>query len=402
MKHSPPPRGRADRDDPDSSDSEIERVPRSTRSRANSISSASGTQKMTETQKKESSDKVEMTKVEACYQQLVHYVDNELDPNNKLKVGTKATLKNKIANWAIAQAELEGRLQNLMAENERLWKELDKKQNNPTPISYAQIAKTITPTINNKNTLKVEPPKHTLFISSNKGENVKNMQKKFTTTINPVKDGIKIRNMRATNKMLIIETETKEDLEKIVKNKKLAEDLKMEPPKKRRPLMVFYDIQTSADNDYIQNAIYEQNLKDQITREEFNEGFTLRFKTGPKDKPTVHHVAEVHPRIRHLLLQQYRTYVGFNAIRAKDYLVVPRCIKCQDIGHVAKHCKAEENTCSHCGEQGHNKNECPKKDQPPVCIPCKNRKKECKEKGKDCKTYIMMMERLIQKTDYGI
>lgn len=249
--------------------------------------------------------------------------------------------------------------------------------------------------------IKNSQEKHTIFITSQTGENIKAVQEKFCKQVNPVKDRIKIKNMRSTNKVLIVETESKQDLEKIMNNQELAKELKVEPPRKRNPLMIIYDVQTNWTEDYIKTSIYNQNIKDLISKEDFDNGFTLKFKTGPREKTTVNHVAEVDPKVRKALLTSYKIYMGFYSLSIKDYIVVPRCLKCYDLGHVAKHCKEEEQNCSHCGGQKHQKAECPKKGEDQTCIPCQKRNKTCKEKGKECKTYKLMMERLIQKTNYG-
>lgn len=103
--------------------------------------------------------------------------------------------------------------------------------------------------------------------------------------------------------------------------------------------------------------------------------------------------------IRRILLRQQRIYVGFRAISAKDYIVVARCNKCGDLDHVFKYCTREE-VCQHCGAQDHKKETCPNGKQPAACIPCKRRGKKCTDNKQDCPTHKLLIERLIQKTDY--
>lgn len=74
--------------------------------------------------------------------------------------------------------------------------------------------------------------------------------------------------------------------------------------------------------------------------------FSLKFKTGPRDKEVVHHVAEVTSTMRKLILQKGRLYLPFISVVAKDFIVVPRSLKCQDLGHIAKYCKCESNICA--------------------------------------------------------
>lgn len=105
------------------------------------------------------------------------------------------------------------------------------------------------------------------------------------------------------------------------------------------------------------------------------------------------------PDIRKRILGK-RIYIGYTCVNAKDYLVVPKCMKCQDLGHVAKHCMKTDSVCNHC-EEKHDRKECKEIDKPKVCISCKLRNKRCSKDAKDCPTHKLLMERLIQKTDYG-
>ena len=43
----------------------------------------------------------------------------------------------------------------------------------------------------------------------------------ITESIKPAKDKIKIRNLRSTERIIIIETETEQDIDKIMSNKEL-------------------------------------------------------------------------------------------------------------------------------------------------------------------------------------
>lgn len=113
----------------------------------------------------------------------------------------------------------------------------------------------------------------------------------------------------------------------------------------------------------------------------------------------MHVVAEMSNAIRKALLRTSKIYVGFRCISAKDYIVVARCNKCRDLGHVAKYGTKDE-ACEHCGSNGHKKDACPKKAAPATCIPCLRKGKKCTQKTTDCPTHKLMLERLIQKTGY--
>ena len=171
----------------------------------------------------------------------------------------------------------------------------------------------------------------------------------------------------------------------------------MELPRKRNPLLIIYDLPSKKTNEKITETLFHQNLEETMNFEEFNQ----KFKTGPRDRDTVHHVAEVSPDLRKLLLNRNRVYHAFTSHNIRDYIVVPRCLKCEHLGHVKKYCKQEKTVCMHCGEQDHVKSECQKRQQPATCIPCAKRNKRCSPDGRDCLSYKIMWERHVAMIDYG-
>ena len=247
---------------------------------------------------------------------------------------------------------------------------------------------------------KSESQKYTVFVSAD-GKDAKAVQKILTTEINPTKEKIQIKNMRNTKNLVIVETGSREDAEKLMKNTKLERQLvKVEPPRKRNPLVILYDVNSTLTEDEVKKAIYAQNMEDAISSSDFERGFRVKFKTGPRGRATVHIVCEVSPQIRKLMVGRGRTFIGFSSHSTKDYVVVQRCLTCQDLGHIKKHCQRDA-VCSHCGEKGHEKANCGNKETPARCIPCSLRNKTCAPNVRDCPTYHIMMERLIDRTDYG-
>jgi len=127
----------------------------------------------------------------------------------------------------------------------------------------------------------------------------------------------------------------------------------------------------------------------------------VRFRTGPKGKRTCHAVLEVTSEVRNALLEKPRIYINYTSHAIKDYLVVSRCFKCADLGHITRYCDGQE-VCSHCGSKDHKKDNCPRKEQQRTCIPCLMRKKDCKVTDyKECATYKSLLARIVSKTDYG-
>ena len=89
------------------------------------------------------------------------------------------------------------------------------KQQKPK-VTYAQsVASAPTQTRTEKINNTRASPKHMAFISA-QGKTAKEVQKIFTQTVNPSKDKIKINNLKSTERSVIIETDTAEDIAKLV------------------------------------------------------------------------------------------------------------------------------------------------------------------------------------------
>lgn len=334
-------------------------------------------------------------------EEIFNFIEKELDPGKKLLVKGKTVLKEKLTKWVLDQANLEGQIKILKEENETLKRQIQNQNRSSVQVSYASVASAPTAKQNNlrsKIQKQVQKENNVIFITSENESSGKKIQEEFTKLINPRTNKLKINKMRTTPRSLIVETATKEDLEKITNNTQVRRQFKCELPKKRNPLVIIYDVPTRFQDEELKDMIYKQNF-DSMTIEEFDTAFKLRFKTGPKGKATSHVVAEVKPDLRKKILSN-RIYVEFSCLSVKDYLVVPKCLKCLDLGHVSKHCSKTNTACAHCGES-HEKKDCTKLEEPRVCIPCKSRNKKCAKDKKDCPTHKLLMERLIQKTDYG-
>lgn len=330
---------------------------------------------------------------------IFNFIENELDPGKKMSAKGKSSLKDKLSMWALEQANLEGQLKILKEENENLKRQVQTQSRPLMQTSYATVASA--PTEKNLKTQiqrQAQKQSNVLFITSDTINSGKKIQEEFTKIVNPRTNKLRISKMRTTPRSLIVETATKDDLEKIKSNAQVMGKFVCEPPKKRNPLVIIYDVPSRIQDKEFTELIREQNF-DSMSEENFNDAFKVRFKTGPKGKATAHVVAEVKPEMRRQILGG-KLYVEFNCLTAKDYLVVPKCLKCLDLGHVSKHCPKKDSACQHCGES-HDKKDCTKSEQPKVCVPCKNRNKKCSTDKKDCPTHKIMLERLIQKTDYG-
>jgi len=242
------------------------------------------------------------------------------------------------------------------------------------------------------------PKRHVLFVQSNNREKTsKDIKEEVIKKVNPKIDKIKIKNMRQTKaNSIVMEFDTRSDLQKFKDYSKL-ETLQIEEPKKKNPLLILYDVDSLLTVNELKENIVQQNLEGEFPVEESD--IIPRFKTGPRNKPTVHWVIQVTPKIKKYILKQgSRLYTRFFSLKVRDILQMARCLKCHDLGHVVKHCSNEER-CGRCGATDHKKPDC--KSEKQICISCNKRKLKCTTKREDCPSHKTFYQKLQENIDYG-
>lgn len=238
-----------------------------------------------------------------------------------------------------------------------------------------------------------------LFIKPTNNQGTNEVKEAIIRSINPKEDKLKIKGIRKTQNTVIVETATKEDTEKIKQKAAQIQNIKCEESKKRRPTVIIYQVPTSIPDEEFMDQLYSINLSEELTIEEFKQEAALKFKTGRRDSRKANHVLEVSPRLWYSLLQKERVYVEYESLRVKDFVRVPRCFTCHDLGHTSGQCKKKEEVCYRCGKTGHIQSACKNKKE--GCIPCSYRKIDCdKAGGPDCPTYKHFHRRVTDNTDY--
>lgn len=228
----------------------------------------------------------------------------------------------------------------------------------------------------------------------------------FLKTVDPVKQRIHIDSLKRLKSGAIpVETETQEDLEKIMRNKSVKEvGLQVNPSNLRLPRVILYDVPTDLTEEMGKEVIYEQNtdIFTDLPRESFSNEVKLLFKTGPRNKDTTHWVLEVSPTVRNVLRRHERIYIESYRCRVNDFVAVSRCYKCQGFGHIAKSCKSEKETCGKCAEEGHNIRNCKKPEQYHRCAVCKRLgKSDDHAANGNCPQYRVIVEVNKERTNYG-
>lgn len=137
----------------------------------------------------------------------------------------------------------------------------------------------------------------------------------------------------------------------------------------RLPRIIIYDVDRLIKPEELPGTIVSQNPELELTEDD-RKGITPSFRTGPKETDVVHWVCEVKPET-FAKLNNKRLYIGYSVCRAKEYLNITICNKCQKFGHIAAKCKESVDTCSYCAEKGHRVENCSNKDKQPKCVNCK-------------------------------
>jgi hypothetical protein len=219
--------------------------------------------------------------------------------------------------------------------------------------SYAERVKM---TSNKVGQIAVKPPKNMVIIRPETSESdiktSEDAREAVFTLVNPRKKGIQVR---AVNKIsgngLIMETTNAEGLKAFTENAKLKEAcLKTSTPQRRLPRVILYDVPREISEKELLACMRKQN-QDRLNEEDIA-AIKLYFKTGRKDTNETNWVMEVPPQVREKLLMG-NIYVSWNACKARDYISVSRCYKCQGFGHVAKYCRVNYEICAQCAESGH-------------------------------------------------
>lgn len=248
-----------------------------------------------------------------------------------------------------------------------------------------------------RNVLAVYPGPALTTTSSNDTKNI------ITTNLQPRKDNLQIRKLKPINNHgILIETQTRKDLDAILNSKELEKaGLTAGLPAKKLPHIIIYSIPNSTPDAENLKSIHLQNFHN-LSEKEFNDSFKLRFKTGSKSKPTSNWVIQISPSLRSKL-NSNRIFIGYDAHHTKDFVPLSRCFKCQCFGHVSKYCQAKQDTCGHCGLDGHSFKECPSKSKNPICINCKraNKPHDHSNRANDCPAYKAALEICLKKIDYG-
>lgn len=324
-------------------------------------------------------------------------------PNGRKADQSLDSLMELIVTLTVRCAKLEGKVETMT--------KLPPVSTNSTEAakSYATMAQKLrAPGLPAKAQPSKKEPVQTVFLKPKDTKEFENMHEAKThlmKVFNPNTEKVRIQNVRITKTGIIVETPTESEANKIGHSKDLGKTFSVEKPSKKLPRIIIYDVPTGMNETSLSTSVYGQNTELASTIKEFQAEFSVKFKTGKKEGKTVNWVVEVSPLMRNKILQKKRLYVEWSACRVRDFIMVTRCYKCQGFGHLAKHCERDL-CCSLCAGTGHKGTECPHKDakKEHKCVNCFKSKRSDGHStlDKNCPAYKQALERLVERTEYGL
>lgn len=261
--------------------------------------------------------------------------------------------------------------------------------------------------VNNKIVDKVKPKSNNVVVIRPKKEQTNEVTlSEIKKSVNPKTAGIEIQGVRNTRGGgIVVRTATEGDTDKLInelnKTAKLDETYEIIKPKKRKPHIMVYDVDSELNALELKEALIENNeiIKE---REEINVKHKIPSKYGNS------WIIELDPTVYYNLTNNNnnRLKIGWQQVVCKEYLRPTICYNCGKFGHIGKVCK-NKTCCMRCGAEGHIKQDCKAKNEHCInCIAFNNKyrakidtKHSCL--NKTCKSWKNEITTLKARTQYG-
>lgn len=356
-----------------------------------------------------------LTNIERETQSNLMNLMSEQTSKNKNKLASNIMEMRLLLQTAISShSKLEGKV-------EALEKELDKQRQNTERITEKIATQADTPAQNltyaqrvgistnfaHKLTQIRDPPNviKILPVNSDAATSSEDTRKQIKKLISPNQEKLQVLGMRNINgNGVLITTANKKDLDTIKQNLQIKDaGFSVGEPSKKNPKIIIFDLQKNETEKKLMKHIISQNGFTQQEQKTIQDGARFSFKTGNRNKETVHWVLDTTPQARNLLMKRDRIFIDWYSCRIKDYIAVTRCYKCQGYGHTTKYCRSKVDICGHCGREGHRYNDCPNKSKTPSCSNCKRNGHPHAHAANDrnCTAHEIAITRTLERIDYG-
>ena len=176
------------------------------------------------------------------------------------------------------------------------------------------------------------------------------VEKLVREAVNPRTEKIRVWTMpRTRNGKVFVECDSKDDISKLRNHDGLKEKgVEVSTSSVKLPQVIIYDLPSSETPERLKEM--NADLLRVTDAERFKRSLNFKFKTEPKGQEVVNWVLEVSPQLRNSLVTAGKLYLGWSRCRVIDFVGLTRCYKCLRIGHIAVHCWAKTDTCTHCAQ----------------------------------------------------
>lgn len=205
-------------------------------------------------------------------------------------------------------------------------------------------------------------------------------------------EGLRVKTLRKIKEGVAIEVSSEVELKKLKDSAELREaGLVTSEPQRAGVRVMIMDVPKELGTDAFMGQLFEKNLQ-AVGRPEF--GKSKVVKRVPRGSGATENVViEVTNPVRDSLLAEGRVYVGWSALRVKEWDSVTRCYGCHGYRHMRKDCPWKQGLCLHCGGEGHYANVCQHRQ---VCRNCamKGLRHDHSIMSAQCPEYVRECERL--------
>jgi hypothetical protein len=225
------------------------------------------------------------------------------------------------------------------------------------------------------------------------------------TKINPTEIKVGINTFKSLkNGTVLIETNSKEELEALEKdiNVKCEAKLEAHTHKLRNPRLVILNIPEEISNENVEDTLLAQNTDLNLKQGDIKAKFSYETRKHNRNM-----VLEVCAQTRKLLLHK-KIKLCWQICKIEDYVVATRCYKCSKYNHTARNCRSEEHICPLCAGS-HKLKECSTNHQEYKCINCESYNKHNQKNpictnhtslDKNCPSLHAIIEKIKKNTDY--
>ncbi|CAG4959556.1 unnamed protein product [Parnassius apollo] len=211
---------------------------------------------------------------------------------------------------------------------------------------------------------------------------------------------------------LRVEFDNKTQLKDTLTRLQGKSELKAEPVRKLRPMVILKGISKDVPaDDLIQSLSRQNTVLTELINNGGGENLKLRFKRENRNANLYNAVLLVEPKLYNKMLDMGRISVEYQRVHVASFSPFLQCHKCLQFGHTKLRCTADQNLCSHCASTEHDVGKCPNKDKPNSvkCYNCHthntrfNTKMDTKHTANSntCPRLRAMREKINNRVDYG-